>query len=168
MALIVPIYQVLIILFLAGHHDSWRAYLSFTAFGVGLFAGPDMHFQSPVSIPVDTLSLQQRYAAAGLAALCATCNALVLSHLYRLFGLYCRGVVFSQANILRIKGFAMWLVAAAVATNISGRLFVRVTGINAESTANAALAVIFGAMIYVIAHVMELARQADLERKDFV
>jgi Protein of unknown function (DUF2975) len=171
LAIVVPIFQIVVVLFFADHLGSMRAFVSFSAWGLGLnVADPDqqLHLRSLAEIPVGTLSVQQRCAVAGLAALCAACTALCLSHLYRLFGLYSRGIVFAENNVRRIKWFGIWLVAAAISANVSGRLFVWVTGGITESAANAALTVIFGAMIYVIAHVMELGREADLERKGFL
>jgi hypothetical protein len=171
LAIVVPIFQIVVLLFLADHLGSMRAFASFSAWGVGLNvanAEQQLHLHSLAEIPVDTLSVPQRCAVAALAALCAACTALALSHLYRLFGLYSRGIVFAENNIRHIKWFGIWLVAAAISANVSGRLFVWATGGSVESTANAALTVIFGAMIYVIAHVMELGREADLERKDFL
>jgi hypothetical protein len=169
LAIVGPTFQILVMLFLPGHHGSWRPFLSFDGWGVGLGIGPtELYLHSPVSVPLDSLSTQQRWAVAGLGTLCAVCVALALNHLYRLFALYSRGIVFAEDNIARIKGFAMWLVAAAIAAHICGRLFVWLTGVNPQSTANTALAVILGAMIYVIGHVMALGREADLERKDFV
>ncbi len=119
-------------------------------------------------IPLAGLSLEQRYEVAGLLALCASCNALALFQLRSLFALYYRGVVFAEDTIRRIKGFGLWLVLAAIAANAAGRLYMWVTHANVGGIANAALIVLLGAMIYVIAHVMELGREADLERKDFI
>jgi hypothetical protein len=171
LAIVVPIFQILVLLFFAGHVGSMRAFVSLGAWGVGLNvvdAAQQLHLHNPPQIPVDTLSVQQRCAVAALGALCAACTALTLSRLYQLFGLYSRGIVFAESNIRHIKWFGIWLVATAIAANVAARLFVWSTGSIAESTANAALAVVFGAMIYVIAHVMELGREADLERKDFL
>jgi hypothetical protein len=171
LAIMVPVFQIVVLLFFARHLGSMRAFVSFSAWGVGLNvadADQQLYLHSLARIPVDTLSIQQRCAVAGLDAVCAACTALALRHLYRLFGLYSRGIVFAENNIRHIKWFGIWLVAAAISANVSGPLFVRVTGGLTQSTANAALTVIFGAMIYVIAHVMELGREADLERKDFL
>lgn len=161
-AVVVPSFQILAILFFPTHGGSVPGYLSFDGWrvGVGIGAGG--------GIPLGSLSLEQRCAVAGLAAVCAACNALAVSQLRTLFGLYSRGVVFGENNIRCIKLFGMWLVAAAIAGNVSGRLFMWVTHTATLNTANAALTVVLGAMIYVIAHVMELGREADLERKDFI
>jgi hypothetical protein len=77
-------------------------------------------------------------------------------------------VVFGSQNARRMKHFGLWLVLWAVASNLGERVFVAVILAPLQGTSNAAMAVVYGAMIYVIAHVMDLAREADLERKEFV
>jgi predicted signal transduction protein with EAL and GGDEF domain len=77
-------------------------------------------------------------------------------------------VVFDEMNVRHMKLFGCWLVVAAVVINVSGRAFFAVTEQPAHDTANAAMALVYGGMIYVIARVMEIGREADLERKAFV
>jgi hypothetical protein len=171
LTVVVPIFQIVVVLFLAHHLGSYRAFVSFGAGGVGLNvadADQQLHLRSLAQIPLDTLSLQQQLVVAALDGLCATCTALAVSHLRSLFVLYSRGVVFAEDNIRHIKSFGMWLVVAAIAINVAGRLFVWTTHAAIFGTSNAALMVVLGAMIYVIAYVMELGRQADLERKEFI
>jgi undecaprenyl pyrophosphate phosphatase UppP len=171
LSIVVPIFQIVVVVFLASHLGSFRAFASFSPWGVGLnvaSADQQLHLQSLAQIPLDTLSVQQRFAVAALDGLCATCTALALFHLRRLFVLYSRGVVFAEENIRHIKSLGMWLIVAAIAINVAGRLFERVTQAVIYGTSNAALIVVLGAMIYVIAYVMELGREADLERKDFL
>ena len=162
LAVVVPGGQILAILFLPAHAGALPSFLSFDGWSVGVGIG------AGGGVPLGSLNLEQRCAVAGLAAVCAACNALALFQLRTLFGLYAGGVVFAENNIRCIKLFGMWLVAAAIAGNVSGRLFMWVTHTAALTTANAALTVVLGVMIYVIAHVMELGREADLERKDFI
>jgi hypothetical protein len=171
LSVVVPIFQIVVVLFLANHLGSYRAFVSFSAGGVGLNvadADQQLHLYSLAQIPLETLSVQQRLVVAALDGLCATCIALALWHLRSLFVLYSLGVVFAESNIRHIKSFGLWLVAAAIAINVAGRLFVWTTHAALFSTSNAALIVVLGAMIYVIAYVMELGRDADLERKDFL
>jgi hypothetical protein len=92
----------------------------------------------------------------------------MLFHLRQLFGLYARGTVFAQASARHLKLFSLWLVASAIAANVSGRLFETITGARPDGIANAAMAVVLGVMIYVIASVLDLAVEADEERKEFV
>jgi hypothetical protein len=145
------------------------ALLSFNEWGINLSIG-STGLQSPdrAMLSVANLTLGQRLTAAGLGALCAVCSAVVLIHLRGLFQLYSRGIVFSASNVARIRMFGLWLVVAAIVTNVSGRLFVWLMDAPVRGFANAALTIVFGAMIYVIGYVMELGREADLERKDFI
>jgi hypothetical protein len=168
-AMLIPMAQIVVILFFPNQVGSLHSFLSFNAWGVGLLVGGDAsHLPDATMIPLAGLSLQQRCEVAALAGLCATCNALALFQLRSLFSLYFRGVVFAENTIRRIKSFGLWLVLAAIAANVAGRLFMWVTHARVGGMANAALIVVLGAMIYVIAHVMELGREADLERKDFI
>jgi hypothetical protein len=171
LAVVFPIFELVVVLFLAHHLGSNRAFVSFSPAGIGLnLADPDqqLNLQSLAEIPLDTLSVQQRLVIAGLVGLCAPCTVFALFHLRGLFVLYSRGVVFAENNIRHIKSFGMWMVVAALAINVAGRLFVWTTHAAIFGTSNAALMVVLGAMIYVIAYVMELGREADLERKDFL
>jgi len=145
---------------------AWHAAVSFSESGINLsiFADPD---RAP-GVALESLAFAQRAMLAFLAVLCATCGGLAVFHLRQLFALYSRGVVFAEENIRHIKRFGLWLVVAAVVVNGSGRVFFAITGQHAHDTANAAMALIYGGMTYVIARVMELGRQADEERKEFV
>jgi hypothetical protein len=167
---ILVLVTLLLFLLLFRQLGSPHAFVSFNEWGVNLSVGgsTDLHSLNPAMLAVASLTLGQRLAAAGLGALCSGCTAVVLTHLRGLFALYSRGIVFSAKNIARIKMFGLWLVVTAIVANVAGRLFVRLLGAPELGTPNAAMAIIFGAMIYVIAYVMELGREADLERKDFI
>lgn len=167
-AVVVPAAQIVVILFFPDHLGSLRSDLSFEGWNVGLGLGPEPHHPGDPRIALESLGLEQRCAVAALAALCTACSALALIQLRALFVLYASGVVFAPDNIRRLKLFGLWLVAAAIAGNVSGRVFMWVTHATVLTTANAALTVVIGAMLYVIARVMELGREADLERKDFI
>lgn len=147
--------------------SSPHTFVSFGEWGVGVLVG-DSPYRNAGIIPVDGLTTAQRLIVAGLIAPCAACNVFALLQLRGLFALYSRGIVFSSGNITRIKRFGLWLAVTAIVVNFAGRLFVHVVNAPLQGTANAALAVVVGAMIYVIGYVMELAREADVERKEFV
>ena len=166
LSIVIPIAEILVILFFH-QFGSPRASVSFNEWGVGLTIG-NIELQNEALIPLDSLAFGQRLAAAGLAALCATCAAIALTHLRALFALYSRGTVFATVNIVRMKKFGLWLAMTGIVVNVSGRLFVLAMGAPVQGTANAAMAVVYGAMIYVIAYVMQLGREADLERKEFL
>ena len=165
------LFLVVEILFLVFFHQlgSPHALLGFNEWGLNLsVGGTDFQPPDPASLTVANLSRGQRLSAAGLGALCSGCAAVVLAQLRGLFALYSRGIVFSADNVTRIKMFGLWLIVTAVVTNVSGRLFAWLLGAPVHAMANAALTLIFGAMIYVVGYVMELGRAADLERKDFI
>jgi hypothetical protein len=166
LSVVIPMAEVVVILFFH-QFGSPRALVSFNEWGIGLSIG-NINLQSGALIPLESLGFAQRLTAAGLAALCATCVGIALIHLRGLFVLYSRGTVFAADNIVRMKKFGLWLVVTGIVVNVSGRLFVQVMGTPVQGTANAAMAVVYGAMIYVIAYVMELGREADLERKEFL
>ena len=103
-----------------------------------------------------------------LAALSAVCGVLALFHLRQLFALYARGEVFGEGNIGHLKRFGLWLAATGVVVNVADPLFPTITGEPARGFSNAVMALVYGGMTYVVARVMELGRQADAERKEFV
>ena len=168
LAIVFLIGEVVFLLFF-DQLGSPHAFLSFNEWGINLsIGGTNLHPLDPAVLAVASLTLGQRLTAAGLGALCSGCAAVVLTHLRGLFALYSRGIVFSDKNVARMKMFGLWLVVTAIVTNISGRLFVWLMGAPVHGFANAAMTVVYGAMIYVIAYVMELGREADLERKEFI
>jgi Protein of unknown function (DUF2975) len=123
-------------------------------------------------IPLAQLSAGQRQLIAAHFSLCLTCLCLMLLQLRALFGLYSRGIIFAAENAQRIKQFALWLVVLSVVVNLSGRITAAVIhapptpfGLGISSFTSTLVA---GTMIYVIGYVMELGREADLERRDFV
>jgi hypothetical protein len=155
---------IIALLFFHGS-DDWHAAVGSSADGIGLSIwGKDQ----PPGVPLDSLSFGQRSALALLTAFCMTGSALALFHLRQLFALYSRGEVFAAENIRHIKGFGLWLIAAAIMINIANRLFPMITGEPSHGFANAAMAVLYGGMTYVVAKVMELGRRADEDRRGFI
>jgi len=144
-----------------------EGYVSFSEWGEGISVG-HLDTVPPALVPIASLSAPQRWAFAAVLLIPTGTAALVLLQIRALFSLYCRGVIFGEQNARRIKHFALCLVANAVATNLAGRLFVAVIHAPVLGTSNAALVVVLGAMVYVIGYVMDLARDADLERKEFI
>ncbi len=147
---------------------SLHNFVSFGGMGVGVVFGESSLQRYPGFILVETLTAGQRWLVAAIALACDACNILALLQLRSLFALYSRGIVLSTGNVARIKKFGLWVAVTAIVVNAAGRLFVRVLNTPVQGVANAALAVIIGAMIYVIGYVMEVAREAELERQEFV
>ncbi len=164
LVVLVQVPEILAILFFPGG-DAWHASVDSSAAGIGLSIwGKDQ----PPGVALESLSFGQRSALALLAALCATGSGLALFHLRQLFALYSRGEVFSRGNVSHIKGFGLWLALAALMINVADRLFPMITGEPSHGFANAVMGVVYGGMIWVIARVMELGRQADQERREFI
>ena len=164
LAVLVKGAEILAILFFHGG-DAWHASVGSSDGGIGFsLAGRDQ----PPGVALESLSFGQRSALALLAALCTIGSGLALFHLRQLFALYSRGEVFSRGNVSHIKWFGLWLALAAIMINVTDRLFPMITGEPSHGFANAAMGVVYGGMIWVIARVMELGRQADQERREFI
>jgi hypothetical protein len=157
--------EVLALLFLPGA-DAWRAGVSSSDAGIGLSvvrAG-----DSIAGVALDALGFGQRTALAALLAACTAVTGAAVFHLRQLFALYARGKVFELANIRHIKRFGLWLAASGIVVNLAGRLFAAVTGEPSHGLGNAALALVYGGMTYVVARAMELGRRAEQELREFV
>ena len=165
--LLVRLPQILAILFMFRGGD-WHAWISSSQIGLGLEIAKGTGPALSSGVALEALGIGQRVNLALLTAAGAACSGLMLFHLRQLFGLYSRGIVFARASARHLKRFALWLAASAIAVNVSGRLFEAITGARPDGIANAAMAVVLAAMIYVIASVMELAVEADEERKEFI
>ncbi|MGH8143401.1 MAG: DUF2975 domain-containing protein [Steroidobacteraceae bacterium] len=169
LSILVPAAQIVAMLFFFMHAGSQAAFVSFHDYGVGLtIGGIEPGLRGAYLVPLDSLDRSLRIAVAVLDAACAASHAMALLQLRALFSLYSRGIVFAADNVARLKKFALWLVIAAIVVNLSGLLFLRALDVRSVSTANAAMALIYGAMIYVIAHAMALGRAADQESREFV
>jgi hypothetical protein len=166
LVVLIEIPEIVITLFGLGRVEAWRAYVSATDMGLALSIGGAS--VDPFGVPLDALDHRQRALLAALAGACAGSRLLLLLNLRWLFALYARGTFFAAENSKRIRHAAIWLVVAALAANVCDHVFMRVTGVLPRSIANVAMAVFFGVTLYLIAYVMELAREADLERKEFV
>jgi hypothetical protein len=164
LVVVVQIPEIVAILVFHGI-GAWHASVGASADGIGLTVwGKDQ----PPGVALDSLSFGQRSAVAGLAALCAVCGGLAVFHLRQLFALYSKGEVFAAANIGHIKQFGLWLVASGIMINVADHLFPMITGQPTRGFANAVMAVVYGGMTWVVARVMELGRQADVERREFI
>jgi hypothetical protein len=122
----------------------------------------------PGVIPIARLSGNQRLLLAAFLLLPTTCVFLMGLQLRKLFSLYCRGIIFAAENAQRIKRFALWLMAAAAASNLAAWGFAAVLDAHGLFGADVPQTLVAGAMIYVIGYVMDLGRAADLERKGYI
>ncbi|HWD27659.1 MAG TPA: DUF2975 domain-containing protein [Rhizomicrobium sp.] len=95
--------------------------------------------------------------------------AAVCWHLRALFALYARGIVFAHANATHLKRVGLWLLAYPAA-KLAANLLFRAFGGTDTAWAQAALlyALLLGAVVTVIAQVMELGREIEEEKDSFV
>jgi hypothetical protein len=145
--------------------DAFHAAVGASADGIGLSVWGKTQ---PPGVPLDSLSFAQRSALALMAAVCSATVDLAIFNLRQLFALYSRGEVFARRNITHIKWFGLWLAGSGVLINVADRLFPMITGEPSHGFANALMAVVYGGMTWVVARVMELGRQADVERREFI
>lgn len=161
---LVQVGEIIAILFFHGG-DAFHAAVGFSADGIGLSIWSK---DQPPGVALESLSFGQRSALALLAAPCAASGVLALFHLRQLFALYSGGEVFAEGAIRHIKRFGLWLALSGILVNVADHLFPTITGHPAQGFANAVMAIVYGGMTWVVARVMELGRQADVERREFI
>ena len=121
-------------------------------------------------LAVANLPRLQRLIHIAVSPLVVLPGVMVFWNLRRLFGLYGRGVVFSEANARLIKHIGLWLVANALAplltTNILAVLHMQIdqNWFHADTIPK----IILGGVVYVIGMVMEVGRQIEEEQGQFV
>jgi hypothetical protein len=123
----------------------------------------------PGFVPLSAFPFPQRLAGAASFTLMWSPAILVVAHLRGLFALYAEGIVFAQENAWRIRRIGLWLIAWAAAPT-AGHLLVTAAGILDRGwlRASSVHALILGVLLLVIAQVMELGRQIEQERSEFV
>lgn len=151
---------VLAILFYRGDHLQIGA----TSAWIGNPPGPK-GFVAFASLP-----LAQRLAYAVVAAVRAAPSVLLFWNLRELFRLYERGVVFAGDNIRRIRLAGAWLVADALAPLVC-HLALKATRMEIDHGWAHALSLqelMLGGVVFVVAQVMQLGREIEEEREQFV
>lgn len=145
---------------------NWYPVLSFSASGPALAA----HWGTLPrdAAPLGSLNAAARFEAAALILLVAFMRAPILFNLARLFALYGRGEVFHATNAALLKRAGLWLIASTVMLELSDYLFSAALHVPRAAAPDLITPLLCGIMIAVIARVMELARDADMERKDFI
>ena len=91
-------------------------------------------------------------------------------NVHGLFRLYAAGTVFAAGNALRFRHIGIWLMAFAVAPGI-GQLAMRLTETAIDRNwfhAWEVHALILGGLLFVISLVMEVGREIEQERAEFV
>ncbi len=124
----------------------------------------------PGYLPVGNLPVVQRLAHMAMGVVVFTPGLLILWNLRRLFGLYGRGVVFSEANARLIKHIGLWLAANAIAPLVSVTVLTLLHMVvdHAWFHADTIPKILLGGVVYVIGMVMEVGRQIEEEQGQFV
>ena len=141
---------------------------------LNLWLGPPPVHPPPATlagyVPVATLPLLQRLAHLAVGPLVILPALMIFWNLRRLFRLYGKGVVFSEANARRIKHIGLWLAANALAplltTSLLGALHMRID--QAWFHGDTIPKILLGGVVYVIGMVMEVGRQIEEEQGQFV
>jgi hypothetical protein len=91
-------------------------------------------------------------------------------HLRALFGLYARGVVFAGENATHLKRIGLWLIACPFANYAADTLFWLAGGADKAGWLHVfqVQALVLGAIVYVIAQVMEFGREIEQEKDSFI
>jgi hypothetical protein len=140
-----------------------------------LFVGAKASFlvfdgNGPVgAAPLSAQPMITRLAGAVDMILATLPVAFVLWHLRALFRLYAAGTVFARANASHLKHIGVWLILYMPAKFIANMIFQAAGGLDhAWFHASEAHALILGAIVLVIAQVMDVGRETEQERAEFV
>jgi hypothetical protein len=126
---------------------------------------PPPGYQSFVS-----MSLVQRLAYAVTAVVRLAPAILIFHHLRALFALYGRGVVFARENAAHILWIGVWLVAHA-ADPFLCHLALGAAGLEVDhrwAHFGSLQELGLGALVFVVAQVMQVGREIEEEREQFV
>jgi hypothetical protein len=124
----------------------------------------------PGYFPVGSLPLAQRGAYVAVGLVRALPELLIFWSLRQLFTLYSKGVVFAPQNTAQIKWLGVWLAVDAVAP-FACHLFLTGVGLEIDhrwAHFSSVQELVLGGIVYVIAQVMEVGRQIEDERSQFV
>jgi hypothetical protein len=135
--------------------------------GMFITSGPRL----PASyVAVDALPLVQRLAHIPVGVLHAAPVLMIFWSLRQLFGLYGRGVVFARQNAIHIKWIGACLAVHAVAP-LAGVMFLRALHLVVDQQwmhGYSLQELVLGGIVYVIAEVMQVGREIEEERSQFV
>jgi hypothetical protein len=121
-------------------------------------------------VPFAGLPLAQKLAYALVAAVRAAPSILLFWNLRGLFLLYEKGLVFGRDNARRIRWAGVWLIADALAP-FACHAFLSLTGLEIDRGWAHVLSLqelVLGGVVFVIAQVMQLGREIEEERGQFV
>ncbi|HEX2591163.1 MAG TPA: DUF2975 domain-containing protein [Rhizomicrobium sp.] len=115
------------------------------------------------------LSLSTRLAGIADIVIMSVPLALVVFNLRGLFRLYAAGIVFANENAQHLKRIGLWLIAYPFAKFGANMLFQLFGGPDrAWFSSTLLFALLLGAIVVVIAQVMEMGHAIERERAEFV
>ncbi len=120
--------------------------------------------------PLSAFSFSQRLMGAFAATLLMSPAIFIFFHLRSLFHLYARGIVFAQANARHIKFIGVGLIAYAIAPFLANR-FLWLAGVTLDPLwfhVDEIQAFVIGALLFVMADVMQFGHEIEQERDGFV
>jgi hypothetical protein len=141
--------------------------LAFGPGGVRIAPTPD---EAAKLWPLTSFSLAQRLTGAFALLLLTAPVIFVFHHLRCLFALYAEGAVFARANAGHIKSIGAGLIAYAIAPFIANRS-VWLAGVTLDPAwfhIDEAQALVIGALLFIVADVMEFGREIEQERDGFI
>lgn len=124
----------------------------------------------PGSVLLSSFSLPQRLGFSLVVALRAVPIGLALFNLRALFRLYAGGIVFARENASHIKRMGIWLIVFAATPYVTHELSVPM-GNNFDDEwfhMEEVYALVGGAVVYVVAQVMQVGHEIEQERDEFV
>ena len=147
-----------------------------------IYAGPHLQVTShsfeltnrtnilPGAVVVGTLPFATKLAYAIVAVLRTAPAVMMFWNLRALFRLYSQGVVFASENTAAIKRVGLWLVAAAFMP-FASHMFLSALGREVDHAwfhMEEVQALVLGGLVFVIAQVMQVGREIEEDRSQFV
>jgi hypothetical protein len=120
--------------------------------------------------PVSSLPLIQRLAHIPVGLIDFTPSLVVFFNLRRLFGLYAQGVVFAAENARCIRWIGGALIANAITPGLGVLFLTRLHLVVDRGWMHPSIVqeLVLGAVVYVIALVMQVGHELEEERGQFV
>lgn len=133
-------------------------------------AGAYIGHAPPDTVPFGSLPLGQRASYAVVGVIRSAPAAAILWNLRALFRLYAGGAVFGPRNATHIGRIGLWLVAHALAP-AAGHLLLTATGYEIDRKwlhLASFQSLVLGAVVWIIARVMEVGREIEEDRETYI
>lgn len=114
------------------------------------------------------LGVAQRLMVVGVVIIYCVPILIEAAYLRRLFSSFARQSVFTTENVMRLRSIGAWLIASAVMGNIAQALIFLITKHPNPDVNIVIMPVLYAAMVYVIAYVLEEATRIAHENEAMV